>query len=177
MAALPTIPDTIIYADLSVGLSANYQSAGVLWGRRVQPVCSPVTLAIVNDALRWGSDGGATDAETLRLMRNYVVWLMNPFGMTAQAIYAGGGGGSVVPGSGGGYIYTELSVTITADATTYQNNDLILGTQLSFIVYNNQLLTTGNGDFTFNNVTGTITFISVSLFIGDKLTIPYNKKL
>lgn len=177
MAALPTIPETITYADISVGLSANYQGEGVLWGRRVQPVCSPITLAIVTDALRWGNSGGAQTAELLRNIRNYLVWLMNPFGMEAQAIIAGGGGGSVVPGGGVGYVYTELPVTITTAGTTYTNSDLYLGTELRYVILNNQVLTVLNGDFTFNSGTSTITFLTMTLSVNDTLLIPYNKKL
>jgi hypothetical protein len=177
MAAYPTIPETIVYADISTGLCANYNAAGALWGKRVIPPASPMTIAIVTDALRWGSDGGAQDAETLRNIRNYLLWLIGMFGMDAKRIVNGGGGGSVVPGGGVGYIYTENSVTISADSSTYQNDNMVLGTQLSFVVLNNQLLTTANGDFTFDTTTGTLTFITVSLFIDDTLTIPFNRKL
>jgi len=97
MAAYPTIPETIVYADISTGLCANYNSEGALWGARVIPICSPVTIAIVTDALRWGAAGGAQDAETLRNMRNYLLWLIGMFGMDAKRIVSGGGGGTVVP--------------------------------------------------------------------------------
>lgn len=97
MAAYPTIAETIVYADISTGLCANYNASGALWGTRVIPPASPMTIAIVTDALRWGSSGGAQDAETLRNIRNYLLWLIGMFGMDAKRIVSGGGGGTVVP--------------------------------------------------------------------------------
>jgi len=100
MAALPTIAQTIDYADLAIGLCVNYNAKGVLFGKRLSAPASPVTQTIVNDALRWAYEGGAVDADTLREMANYVVWLTSPFFLTAKNTISGGsGGGTVVPSS------------------------------------------------------------------------------
>lgn len=53
MAALPTILETIDYADLAIGLCANDNARGALYGKRLTAPSSPVTQAIVTDALRW----------------------------------------------------------------------------------------------------------------------------
>lgn len=100
MAAQPPIPLMIEYADVAIGLCANDNSKGALWGKRLTAPSSPITQAIVTDALRWAYAGGATDAETLREMANYLWWLINPYGITAQYIVSNtSGGGSVVPPS------------------------------------------------------------------------------
>lgn len=97
MAAQPTIAETLDYADLSIGLCANDNSKGALFGKRKTAPSSPVTQAIVTDALRWAYDGGAVAAADLRQMANYLFWLINPYQLTAQNLINGGGGGSVVP--------------------------------------------------------------------------------
>lgn len=100
MAAQPTISETIDYADLSIGLCANDNASGALWGKRKTAPSSPITQAIVTDALRWAYNGGAVAAADLRQMANYLLWLINPYGITAQYIINNtSGGGSVVPPS------------------------------------------------------------------------------
>lgn len=178
MAALPDIQSTIDYAKLATALCGNDNAVGALYGKRLTAPSSPITQSIVTDALQWGLDGGAVPVTTLREMANYLVWLTNPYFMTAKRIISGGsGGGSVIPGGGTGYIYYELPVIVTVEATTYQNDDLILGKDLKYVILNNQLLTVLNGDFTFDTLAGEITFLTVTLFVDDKLTIPYNKKI
>lgn len=177
MAALPTIPDTIDYADLAIGLCANNNGLGALYGKRIAAPSSPVTQTIVNDALRWAYEGGAVPASQLRQMANYVVWLTSPYFSTAKSIITGGGGGgSVVPGGGSGYAYVALPYTITADSTTFQTNDLILGKDLGFVLVDDQTFQLDK-DFTVNYVTGTITFTTITLFVDSKLILPFNKKL
>lgn len=97
MAAQPTIVETIEYADVSIGLCANDNSKGALFGKRKTAPSSPVTQAIVTDALRWAYEGGAVAAADLRQMANYLFWLINPYQLTSQNLINGGGGGSVVP--------------------------------------------------------------------------------
>lgn len=100
MAAQPTPSETIDYADLAIGLCANDNSKGALWGKRKTAPSSPVTQAIVTDALRWSLAGGATTAVELRQMANYLLWLINPYGITAQyLIDNSSGGGTVTPGT------------------------------------------------------------------------------
>lgn len=100
MAAQPTPAETIEYADLAIGLCANDNAKGALFGKRKTAPSSPVTQAIVTDALRWSLAGGATTAVELRQMANYLLWLINPYGITAQyLIDNSSGGGTVVPGT------------------------------------------------------------------------------
>ena len=68
----------------------------------------------------------------------------------------------------------ELKATITADGGNFQNDDLIFAV-VKFAILNNQVLTIKKGDFTFDPVTGTITFVSVILSANDTLTIMYKK--
>lgn len=76
-----------------------------------------------------------------------------------------------VTGSSGGY--STISTTIDADSETYQNDSLKGATEVAFVIVNNQLYTSEKGDFTFNDVTGIITFVSISLYIDDVVIIPY----
>lgn len=100
MASQPTIAETIDYADLAIGLCANDNAKGVMFGKRKTAPSSPITQAIVTDALRWSYLGGATTAAELRQMANYLIWLINPYGITAQyLIDSTSGGGTVVPGT------------------------------------------------------------------------------
>lgn len=69
--------------------------------------------------------------------------------------------------------YTALSDIIAVDSPTYQNNALKGATQLSFVILNKQLYTLEDGDYAFNDVTGTIAFISITLFQNDVIIIPY----
>ena len=100
MAALPTILETISYAKLAIGLCAIDNSKGQLFGKRLTAPSSPLTQSIVKDALEWGYDGAAVPPTELREMANYLLWLINPYGITAQYIINNtSGGGSVVPPS------------------------------------------------------------------------------
>jgi hypothetical protein len=99
--AIITISDTIDRGKLSIGYSANDNDKGNLFGRRLNsnPIISPVTIAMVTDALIWSDEGGAqTDAEE-REIANYLIWLTGAYGM--RAAYTLGqtdGGGTVTPG-------------------------------------------------------------------------------
>lgn len=94
--SFPSIPQTIVRGDISTYLAANYNSKGTLFGGTKAPV-SAVSIALVTDALRWGYDGGAQTAESLRSTANYLIWLTNMWGQQAQAISQGAGGGTVIP--------------------------------------------------------------------------------
>jgi hypothetical protein len=77
-----------------------------------------------------------------------------------------------VGGGGGGY--AALSDTISTPTTdTYTNAALIGATELKFVIINKQLYTYEDGDFSFNENVGTISFLTITLFDGDTITIPY----
>lgn len=51
-----SVPDIIKLGDISVPLSANYNYDGEVLGKRLATT-SPLTIAIVTDALRWHYEG------------------------------------------------------------------------------------------------------------------------
>lgn len=51
-----SIPDIIKLGDVSVPLAANYQYDGEIMGKRLATT-SPLSIAIVTDALRWHYEG------------------------------------------------------------------------------------------------------------------------
>lgn len=86
------------------------------------------------------------------------------------------GGGVAVPTSPDSrYVYNVINATITIAGATYTNTDLILGTDLEFILWNKVPLVVSE-DFSYNNATGVITLLNGNTFgIGDIVTIPYNQ--
>lgn len=162
MAALPTIAQTIDYADLSVGLCANNNAKGSLFGRRVASPSSPVTMAIVTDALRWANDGGAVAAADLRAMANYLWWLINPYGLTAKNLISGGGGGSVVPSAAARPVPLDFEVSASSVIATGASGLTItsyIGWNLQFdrggITQNTTNLGDGSSYYTWDRDTGT----------------------
>lgn len=168
-----TIPQIINIAKISqylciADIEKSYQYGGV-------DLKLPNLLYNVRKSIEYWYDLDSTD-DTLVATGNYLLALCAPYSLEAQNITSSGGSVSpILPATG--YEYYEITDTIIADSTTYTNQLLIGGLSLSFVILNNQLLTAGNGDFSFNNVTGVITFLTVQLFIGDKITIPFNRKL
>lgn len=158
MAALNTIQQTIDYAKLATGYCANDNSKGALFGKRLTAPSSPVTQAIVTDALQWALDGGAVAATTLREMANYLWWLISPYGLTAKATITGGsGGGTVVPGTLIStsifplYIFGGTSgSSFESDGISY-NNPNIVGVQLAIFPdqYSQQFLLAGSDTFSY----------------------------
>lgn len=135
MTALATIPETIQYADLSVGYIANDNAKGALFGPRLSAPCSPVTLTIVNEGLRWAYEGANTSNEDLREMANYVRWLSGPFFTKAQFVISGGSsGGSVVPGNLSTiFPFYITSADFESDGVSY-NDPNIVGQNLEIFV-------------------------------------------
>lgn len=111
--AIATISETIELGRISTYLAANNVANGALFGARKAPV-SPVTIAIVTDALDWGYTGGAQTEQSLREVANYGIWLFGMYGQQAQAI--SGGGGSVIPVPGG-----EIVTPITIIGADFAN--------------------------------------------------------
>lgn len=69
----------------------------------------------------------------------------------------------------------QFDDTILADSSTYQNDDLVLAKSVKSVIVNGQVYTAKKGDFTFDTITGTITFISISLFSTDTITVMFKK--
>lgn len=136
---MATIPETILNGELSVPLAANDNSRGSLFGGRLSNPTSPVTIAMVTDALSWmyESTGSYTNQE-MTAVANYLIWLMGKYGLQASNIT--GSGGSVTPITPGGltpsridFIVSASSYMVTGDTTktisqfTNREIDLIRG--------------------------------------------------
>ena len=96
MAAIPTISDTISIGDVAVYLSGNENAKGNFFGKKIGALITPVKIGYVTDALRWKYEGDPTNTN-LRQTANYLLWMVGKYGMEAQYIISGTGGGSVIP--------------------------------------------------------------------------------
>jgi hypothetical protein len=131
--AIATIQQAIDRGEVSVYLSANYNSNAALFPIRVIKPVSPLTIAMVTDALSWGYNDGSGSAQTdisLREVANYLIWLIGMFGQQAEAILGSTGGGSTVVPGGSSNDSGLFPIVITdedmVDGTIY-NNPLIVG--------------------------------------------------
>lgn len=135
--AITTIQEAIDRGNVSIYLAANNNAKGSLFGARMSSPVSPLTIAMVTQALDWGNDGGAQTAEDLRQMANYLVWLCGQYGREADAILSGSGGGTVVPGGGGTassvYPIYITSADFEADGTSYNNANIVGDNLIIFV--------------------------------------------
>lgn len=118
MAALQTIAETIVIGDISIYLSGNNNALGVLFGKRLASPFSPVQIATCTDALRWQYEdllavGAVSDDDTLRGTANYLIWMCGRYGLQAQYIASGSGGGTVQP-SGSSTRPTRLDFVVSS---------------------------------------------------------------
>jgi hypothetical protein len=159
MAVLPTIAETVTIGDISTYLSGNDNARGSLFGPRLGTPVSPVLIALVTDALRWGNTGGAIDAEDLRSSANYLIWLCGKYALQARSIMGivSGGGVTVTPGGGGaGEGFPLYVVSADFDNATEYTNEVINGKNI--FVYMNEInrLLTPNTEFSVSGGTVTI---------------------
>jgi len=149
--------------------------AALYGGTNIKPI-PPVQIAFVTDALRWGNDGGAETAASLRSTANYLYWMCGKFQLEAQYIISGAGGGSVSPTSG--TTLNQLNFTVAASGTTLIDGQSTV-TLTDFIGYN--LLVNKNGTplaqittapvyYTWNKTTGLLTVVPAA-FLGDEFQI------
>lgn len=85
-----------------------------------------------------------------------------------------------IGGSGSGFEFYQLTDTIASDDSSYQNDLLKNGKSVKSLTVNNQTYTTEAGDFTFAGqdiIDGVVRFITINLYAGDTITIPFNRKL
>lgn len=160
--AVISIADTIEIGDASVYLSGNDNAKGSLFGSRLASPISPVSIAVATDALRWGYEGDSTD-DTLRGTANYLLWLCGKYGLQAQNIISGSGGGTVVPVAPSNqplplqFIVSGSSPIVTGDSSLVINS--FIGFNLLFtrggIAQSN--VTTESSYYTWDKNTGTFT--------------------
>lgn len=158
---------------VSTYLATKEKLLGSLFGKKLYPN-RPVILAMETDSNNWMYEYDST----LSTLTETCQYLFSLCISKAIVIANAGSGGSVSPATpNAAYLYTVLSITVTSAGATYQNDELINGTEVDFIIYANTNLTANEGDFTFNSTTGTITFSTVTLVVGNTLTIPFNKRI
>ena len=140
----------------------------------------PRLIYMIRKNVEWLYDLDPTDT-SLVSTSDYLYALCAPYSLKAQIILNGGGTGTAVIAQQSTYVYEEIAVNVNgasgqpiAGTYTFTHADLIGATDLKFIVVNNTTETIGNGDFTFNNVTGTITRVN-QWQTGDTGVIPFNK--
>jgi|GEM_PF-1760915 len=168
--AIPTVAQSIIRGKISGYLAGNDNAKGNLFGGRLAAPGSILTITMVYYGLMWGSEGGAQTDASLRNVSNYLIWLCGQYGMEAQAISQGAGGGTVIPGTPSNvpnpydWEVTALSEPL-ADGESSVTLDGTNGT-IDYRGYNVDVLrngvgqnTTNNGGtyFTFSRVTGLFT--------------------
>jgi hypothetical protein len=171
MAALQTIAETIAIGEVSIYLSGNDNATGVLWGKRLNSPYSPVQIATCTDALKWQyedllANGQVADDDTLRGTANYLIWMCGKYGLQAQYIISGSGGGTVQP-SGSSTRPQPLDFIVSASSIIPTGGSGLtipsyVGWNLDFFRNNIPQNTTDRGDgssyYTWNRTTATVFF-------------------
>ena len=116
MPTILPVSEIIEIGDVSTYLSANYVSKAAVYRPSVIKPVPPIQIAMVTDAIRWGVEGGAETAASLRSTANYAYWMYGLFQLQAQYILNGAGGGSVVPTPSGGGGVNALDFEVTASS-------------------------------------------------------------
>lgn len=163
MPTILTIPDIIELGDVTTYLSANYVSKKSLFGGSVIKPTPPVQILFVTDGLRWGNDGGAETAASLRSTANYLYWLCGTLQLQGQRIINGAGGGSVAPTPAGGTAPNPLDFEVTAssfiaDGVSSISIPQFIGYDVNFsrggIVQNTTSLGDGSSYYAWNKFSG-----------------------
>lgn len=179
MATLLTIPETIEIGEVSVYLSGNNNSLGQLFGKRLASPTSPVTIAMVTNALIWGYEGNPVD-DNLRSVANYLVWLCGKYSLEAQYIISGSGGGTVVPIGGNRYVWYSFVGVVGSDqndSNTYFNSLFVGALELNQFTANSGPLQTDPQTFSFDSGTGTIDWAPNKFFENDVIACQFYRKI
>lgn len=175
---MPYTPAQIIdIAKISQYIAATDIANGSLYGARKIPDAARI-IYMENAALQWLYGIDPTNSQ-LQFIANYVYSLLRGYGLEGARIT---GGGSIAPIATEGYSYVALPFTITADSTSFFNEQLIGGKDLGLITVDNQVFTLAANNYTYNGapgviVDGTINFINgTQLFAGSTITFYFNKK-
>lgn len=117
MAVLQTISETIAIGEVSTYLSGNDNASGALFGKRLNSPYSAVQIATLTDVLSWQYADYPTD-DTLRGVANYLIWMCGKYGLEAQYIILGTGGGTVLPSGANRPVPLDFQVTSSSIIAT-----------------------------------------------------------
>lgn len=181
MATILPVDEIIEIGDASTYLSANYVGKQTLFGGTVIKPTPPVQIAWVTDGLRWGYEGGAQTAASLRSTANYLYWLCGLFQLQAQNIISGDGGGSVTPTPSGGTLPFPLDFIVAASGTPIVDGETsvtisqFVGYNIDLYIDNFVLYTTDPGDgstyYSWNRTTGELVIIDGVPYTGQRIRI------
>jgi hypothetical protein len=120
----------------------------------------------------------------LVLMGDYLYALCSGLMSKAKTIFGSNGGVIIPPNSSTNvYAFAQLRIVVDGNSgspivntSTYQNNELIGATELYQITIAQQIMYVGTG-YTFNSVTGTLTFVNYIWNTDDVAVLTFNKKI
>lgn len=177
---LYTYQQIINIEKVSQYLCANDIQKGGLNGGGID-LLLPRKLYIVRKSIEWLFGLSPNDI-SLTQTSNYLLALCAPYSFKAAYISGSSSGGSISPTGVNSYSYVALPFTITADSTSFFNEQLVGGKDLGLITVDNQVFTLAANNYTYNGapgviVDGTINFINgTQLFAGSTITFYFNKK-
>ena len=176
MATLLSIADTIRVGDMSGPLSSLYVDKKAMYGGTVIKPVPPLLITIITDALRWATAETAADQ---RSVVNYLYWLCGRFGLEAQNIISGPGGGTVIPGAVTSLPYpldflVDGSSFISTGETT-STISLFVGYNIEFDRGGQPQYTTDPGDgstyYSWNRATGAFALLNGAAQLGERFRI------
>jgi hypothetical protein len=174
-----TVAQIINIAKIAQYIAGNDVANGSLFGPRLIPI-SPRMIYMERVALEWMYDLDASD-DTLTKTANYVYALCRGYNLKAQAVSINTSGVVVQAIGQTGYVYNVLYKIVgtdsdapTAGTSVFTHSDLVNATDVNFVYINKVQYFLGE-DFTFNSVSGTITFTGYTFFAGDVIAVPYNQ--
>ncbi len=176
---LRSIQDTIDIAKISTYLSGNDNASGALWGARLNPNLQRL-IYIEMKSLEWAYEQSGT-YPNIDFIANYVYALCGRYGIKAQAILDGGGGGSVVPVSP---VTAPNPIEFVVSSSSYIPIGADTKTITSFIGYNllfvrnnvtQSTVDVGSGSsfYTWSRTTGVLTISPAALDTELFQLIPY----
>jgi hypothetical protein len=160
---MATIVQIIRRGQISVPLSANYNSKQGLYDGALAAPTSPVLIAMVTDALNWANNRQEIYSQKdLLQIADYLIWLTGRFGLEASQFT--GGGGSVTPIVPGGQSVNRIDFIVNDSSPIVTGGSTL--TISSFIGFNLEFdrngvpqsaLTTEPTYFTWSKTTGQFT--------------------
>lgn len=129
-----TIPEIITLGDISVPLSANYQTNSSLYGKRFT-FTAPTTIATVADALRW-QWAAFPDIQGVAATASITIDTIGDFGQTIIVTIDDPLLGNIALGS---YTITDADTTTDIIATNLGNALSLNSYDFKILVLNNQI--------------------------------------